>query len=50
MYWASKVSLEECWLVYSSGSDLPGVFSSTIVAVSKHTGEVVYAGSAHDEG
>jgi hypothetical protein len=50
MYWVSKVSLEECWLVYCSGSDLPGLFSSTIVAVSKLTGEVVYAGSAHDEG
>jgi hypothetical protein len=50
MYWVSKVSLEECWLVYCRGSDRFGLFPSTIVAVSKHTGEVVYAGSAHDEG
>jgi hypothetical protein len=50
MYWVSRVSLEECWLVYCSGSDLPCLSSSKIVAVSKHTGEVVYAGSAHDEG
>ena len=50
MYWVSKVSLEECWLVYRRWSDRFGLFPSTIVAVSKHTGEVVYAGSAHDEG
>lgn len=50
LYWVSKVSLEECWLVYCRGSDRFGLFPSTIVAVSKHTGEVVYAGSAHDEG
>jgi hypothetical protein len=50
MYWVSKVSLEECWLVYGSTSDRFGLFPSTIIAVSKHTGEVVYAGSAHDEG
>jgi hypothetical protein len=50
MYWVSKVSLEECWLVYCGRSDRFGLFPSTMVAVSKHTGEVVYAGSAHDEG
>jgi hypothetical protein len=50
LYWVSKVSLEECWLVYCSGSDRLGLFPSMLVAVSKDTGEVVYAGSAHDEG
>lgn len=50
LYWVSKVSLEECWLVYCGGLDRFGLFPSTIVAVSKHTGEVVYAGSARDEG
>ena len=50
MYWVSKVSPEECWFVYRRGSDRFGLFPSTIVAVSKHTGEVVYAGSDHDEG
>jgi hypothetical protein len=50
VYAASKVPLEACWLVSFSRSDRVGLYPSTIVVVSRATGEVVYAGSACDEG
>ena len=45
------VDLSDCWIVYLERmGDRLMLRSSEIVAVSKRTGEIVYAGSAHDEG
>lgn len=43
--------LEDCWIVYAE-SPLSGIMlrSSDIILVSRTTGAVLYAGSAHDEG
>jgi hypothetical protein len=43
------VSLVKCWVVYLARSQ-PWIGSSQIIALAKDTGEVVYAGSANDEG
>jgi hypothetical protein len=43
------VDLKDAWIVYARERRAI-IQSSTIVAVSKTTGEVLYAGSAHDEG
>jgi len=43
--------LEDCWVAYLTVSDgWEGLRSNTIILVSKTTGQVVYAGLAHDEG
>jgi hypothetical protein len=41
--------LSNCWIAYVD-TPLRGLQSSTIVLVSRDTGEVLYAGSANDEG
>lgn len=41
--------LSDCWIVRVHGPSNQLV-SSQIIAVSKKTGEVIYAGSAHNEG
>lgn len=41
--------LSTCWIAYVA-TPMRGLQSSTIVLVSRHTGDVLYAGSAHDEG
>ena len=44
------VDLRDAWIVYARERRSTMIQSSTIVAVSKTTGAVLYAGSAHDEG
>ncbi len=39
-----------CWVAYIARTDWQGLQASTIVAVDKWTGQVVYTGSAYDEG
>lgn len=41
---------ESCWVAYVTQTDWQTLQASTIVAVDKWTGQVVYAGSAYDEG
>lgn len=41
---------ENCWVAYITHNDLRRLQASTIVAVDKLTGQVVYTGSAYDEG
>lgn len=41
--------LADCWIVYAQRPEL-GIRASTVVLVSRATGAVLYAGSAHDEG
>ncbi len=41
---------EDCWHIYIHSRELCELKSSTIVFVSKNTGEVLYNGSANDEG
>lgn len=41
--------LARCWIVYAMRQDF-GIRSSTVVLISRATGEVLYSGSAHDEG
>jgi hypothetical protein len=43
------VPLEECWIAYVE-RPVTGLESSWIVLVSRKSGEVVYEGSAGDEG
>jgi hypothetical protein len=46
---AIYAQLENCWIAYVERPH-SGLVSSMIVVVSKNSGEVVYAGSANDEG
>ena len=41
---------ENCWVAYIAPTDRRRLQPSTIVAVDKWTGQVVYTGSAYDEG
>lgn len=41
---------ENCWVAYITRTDWRALQASTIVAVDKWTGQVVYTGSAYDEG
>jgi hypothetical protein len=42
--------LKDCWFVLFSGNPLPmGLQSSRLVAISKSTGEIVFASVANDE-
>ena len=43
-------NLDDCWIAYVDKWSPPGLHSSLIVLISKRTGEVLYAGSANDEG
>lgn len=49
LYYRVPVNLEDCWIVYLASRRL-GLQSSQIILVSKEQGEVLYYGSAHDEG
>lgn len=43
--------LETCWIAYLRRPDLPfGIRSSEIVMICRVTGDVLYSGSAGDEG
>lgn len=44
------VDLTGCWIAYIHSGRPPGLYSSTIVAVEQSTGQILYAGSANDEG
>jgi hypothetical protein len=41
--------LEQCWIVYVA-RPIRGLEASTVVLVSMTSGEILYAGSANDEG
>ena len=41
--------LESCWIAYAE-SPITGTRSSNIVLISRATGDVLYSGSAHEEG
>lgn len=43
-------NLDDCWIAYVDRGWSTGLRSSLIVLISKRTGEVLYAGSANDEG
>jgi hypothetical protein len=42
--------LEDCWIAYIDTGDPTRLCSSTIVAVDRDSGRVVYRGTAGDEG
>jgi hypothetical protein len=44
-----RVPIEECWIAYLY-SGRTGIYSSDVVIVSKEDGQVLYSGSAGDEG
>lgn len=45
------VPLREVWLVYlEAKAHRPIIRPSVVIGISKITGDVVYVGSAHDEG
>jgi hypothetical protein len=41
--------LSTCWVAYAE-RPIRGLFSSDVVLISRVSGEVLYSGSAHDEG
>ena len=43
------IDVARCWIAYID-RPLRGIMSSEVVLVSKDSGEIVYAGSANDEG
>jgi len=49
LYLTRPVRLEDCWVCYLEPRPMM-LASSEIVVASRETGEVVYAGSANDEG
>lgn len=44
------VDLGDCWIAYIEQSGGPAQRSSTIVVIGRENGQVVYRGSANDEG
>lgn len=49
LYNVSGESLQDCWIAYVE-RPLRGLFSSSIIVISRRTGRVIYNGSANDEG
>ncbi|MBS0565779.1 MAG: hypothetical protein JSS59_00005 [Proteobacteria bacterium] len=49
-FFSPAPDLPQCWIAYIEPSGRPSIRASTIVAVHRETGEVVYRGSAGDEG
>jgi hypothetical protein len=49
-YIASNESIVDCWIIYLKPKRIAGLCPSTIALVSKATGNIVYLGSAGDEG
>ena len=47
--YSSGDRIEDCWIAYASRKLVLST-RSTIVAIHRETGEVVYQGPAHDEG
>ncbi len=50
LYLSGGVGLDDCWIVYLKPTNPTGLCSSTIMLISRVTGEEVYFGSANDEG
>ena len=51
IYSELPINLEHCWIVYLESPNQPACISSSfIVVISKETGDVIYHGSAGDEG
>jgi hypothetical protein len=48
-YWPHKIPLQECWIVFID-SPLIAITSSTVAIVAKESGDILYVGSASDEG
>jgi len=46
----SAVDLLQCWIVYASYKEWSVLRSSTIAAIDRQTGRIVYQGMAGDEG
>ena len=44
------VSLENCWIAYIEQYGQPAIRSSTIIVLDRESGNVLYRGSANDEG
>jgi hypothetical protein len=49
-YIVGNGGIEDCWSVYFEQTNCPTLCSSTIMLISRSTGEEVYFGSAGDEG
>lgn len=49
-YVVGNGGVEDCWFVYFEQTSCPTLRSSTIMLISRATGDVVYFGSAGDEG
>ena len=49
-YNGPTIPWDDCWVVYCSDPNRLMIKSSYVVVVSKQTGDVLYSGSAHDEG
>jgi hypothetical protein len=49
-YVVGGVGIEDCWTVYFEQTNCPTLCSSTIMLISRATGEEVHFGSAGDEG
>lgn len=45
-----RYALEDCWIAYLVSDTPYSIRASDVVIVRDETGEVVYHGSAHDEG
>ncbi len=50
LYTSRGARMEDCWLVYFEQDPCAGLRSSTIMLISRTTGETLYIGSANDEG
>lgn len=50
LYLARSVDRNALWIAYIQPFRAAGLVSSTVVAIDGMTGNVVYHGSAHDEG
>ena len=50
LYTSPEVRMEDCWFVYFEEDSCAGLRSSTIMLISRTTGETMYVGSANDEG
>lgn len=49
-YALGNVGIEDCWTVYFEQANCAMLCSSTIMLISRATGEEVYFGTASDEG
>ena len=50
LYFTGNMTQNSLWIAYIEPLQLFGLQSSTIVAIDRETGEVMYHGSANDEG